>query len=333
VIDGERLRELGRATAEASRHGASLGGRYRSGDLFLHPEACEGGVRWVVLAGGEDEVWVMACDLSPLVGSADVAVPVGEGGGPLTLRGAFDLRISPRVLAPEWRVGTLARARVERARAVAEGLAAGTHRGSALAREVDEDPEYEDWLAEVVAPAREALRSAPAIVVPEAPSVASARAFFPWSRALAATFAATTVGLLFWAGALKQQADRYSGVILSSQSVEIAFDDVSRGPGPPGEPLVVSRGMDLLFITFVLPVEEPPLKRLHFEILDERGAVLESATENLPPPGEDLVQHTVRLEPGLLAPGLYRVRLNGQTEGGERPLEKLLGEKLLRIIE
>ena len=164
---GSFLSMLTRWTAETRRQAASdelelerhAGRKAEPGDLFVTPEVADQGVEWVVLErdpGDAPRLLVVPADLSPLVGSADVAAPA-EAGGPLTLRCAFGVWIDTDDLDPKLRAAVVPRATLEQARRKRQQLEDGTLVGSEPEQEVDADPEYAQWAEDTLKPARSAL--------------------------------------------------------------------------------------------------------------------------------------------------------------------------------
>ncbi len=123
------------------------------GDLFVLAESAEGAVEWAVLAR-DPEGWLLAvpADANVLVGSADVVCV--QDGVPLTLRCAFAVRLAAGRFERGRRSGAVAPADVERALTRCSALDRGERVGSVLEHEVDQDPEYLDWVEEVLEPAR-----------------------------------------------------------------------------------------------------------------------------------------------------------------------------------
>jgi hypothetical protein len=180
----------------------AAGGPPGPGDLVLLPETADLPVEWAVL--GRDParpglLLIVPADTNPLAGSADVEVAAGAPSGPLTLRCAFGLWIDEPRLATARRTGVLAPEDVAAARQVWESRERGEPVGSLLAEEVDAETEYQDWMEDVLVPARAAL-AAPAIPLRRRP------AFFGNPFALAASvLLAVSLGL---AGGLLWQDQR-----------------------------------------------------------------------------------------------------------------------------
>lgn len=142
------------------------------GDLVFIPETADLPVEWAVLGrdpGRPGLVLVVPADTNPKVGTADVEVPKGSPVAPLTLRCGFGVWIGEAQLRTARRTGdALDPQDVSAAKRVWEAREGGEPVGSLLAEEVDVDPEYRDWIEDVLIPARAALTAAPGMaqVVP-----------------------------------------------------------------------------------------------------------------------------------------------------------------------
>ncbi|MFP5288027.1 MAG: hypothetical protein ACLGI9_19980 [Thermoanaerobaculia bacterium] len=201
------------------------------GDLFVLPEAAELPVEWAILdraPGPPERLLAVPADANPLAGSADVEVPAGEPGGPLSLRCGYGVWIEPAAFDPERRTGVLTPAAVEEARLRGQEIERGEPSASSLALEADVDPEYQDWVADTLAPARTALEARSR--TSKRPS--GGRVFpFPGSgiHLLAATLAAACVGLSIGVAMLAQEVDRLSG-----PAFEVFLGDIALGGAPRG---------------------------------------------------------------------------------------------------
>ena len=134
------------------------------GDLFVIPEAGDVPLEWALLehrSDPPDGFVAVPADSIPLVGSGDVEVPPGQPAAPLTLRCRFWVLLDRRLLHPDRRSGILESGTVGRALETRRAIEAGTYVASPLAEEVDQDPEYRDWIEDVLAPARERLLERP----------------------------------------------------------------------------------------------------------------------------------------------------------------------------
>lgn len=133
----------------------------RPGDVFVIDQPGELAVEWVILAQDpRDGCRVLAApaDGNALAGSGDVAVPESAPFGPLTVRCGHAAGWLPAGLFPgDARVGVLDPEDVARAWRRWSELQDGTLAVSRRAREVDDDPDYRDWVELVVEPARRDL--------------------------------------------------------------------------------------------------------------------------------------------------------------------------------
>lgn len=159
------------------------------GELVFFPETADLPVEWAVLGrdpGRPRLVLIVPADTNPKAGTADIEVPEGSPMAPLTLRCGFGVWIGEARLGTARRTGDVLDPQdVSTAKRVWEALERGEPVGSLLAEEVDTDPEYRDWIEDVLIPARAALTAAPAMapVVP----IRRRAAFFGNPLAMAAS--------------------------------------------------------------------------------------------------------------------------------------------------
>jgi len=135
------------------------------GDLFVLPETADFPVEWAVLElrlGDRSRLLAVPADTNPLAGSADVETLASEPAGPLSLRCRFGLWVDAARFDRARRTAVLDPDAVARAVAKRAEIEAGEINASPLAYEADADPEYEDWVREVLAPAH-SLLSQPAL--------------------------------------------------------------------------------------------------------------------------------------------------------------------------
>src|SRR5262249_18371098 len=129
------------------------------GDLFVLAETTDWPVeRLLVQRAREGRCWIVAADDNPILGGADVAIGPEAEGGPLSIRSDVGLWTSVESLRRAERTGALAAEDLGRVRRKRDELAAGSVADPRSGPEGEPDPEYEDWLDEVVLPARAALR-------------------------------------------------------------------------------------------------------------------------------------------------------------------------------
>src|SRR6185436_4516272 len=150
----------GRASRLRSEHERHRLRPPQPGDLFVVPEAGDIPLEWALLERRPDHeggFLAVPADSVPLVGSGDIEVPLGELAAPLTLRCRFWIFLDKRIPHPDRRTGTLEPGTVARALEARRAIEAGTYVASPLAEEVDQDPEYRDWIEDVLTPARARL--------------------------------------------------------------------------------------------------------------------------------------------------------------------------------
>jgi hypothetical protein len=123
------------------------------GDLYALAETAGFPVEWLVVERTPGHCRLVAADTNPALGSVDVPVPAETEGGPLSVRCAVSLQVGVETLRRGERTGTVAPEVLEPVRRRLEELAAG----SPAPRLDEPDPGLEDWLDEVLAPARAAL--------------------------------------------------------------------------------------------------------------------------------------------------------------------------------
>jgi hypothetical protein len=225
--------ETGATTARAGRTGIQPGPRggalapLAPGDLFVRAETSGFAVEWAVLErreGRPEMLHVVPADTNPLAGSADVAADATTGLGPLTLRCAHGAWVGAKVGDEARRSGALDPGMLERARAKAQALAVGAGEGEADGQAADFDPDYEEWVAENLVPARAALLrmgggdQARDESAGRARTPAAAAPFRAW-RLAAAVLLATAAGLgagLLWQ---RQARDRMAHGAAGDESV------------------------------------------------------------------------------------------------------------------
>jgi hypothetical protein len=305
------LRARDEAALAAKR--AGQGGPPAPGDLFVLAATGDLPVEWAILdrrSTGAGELLAVPADAHPAAGSADVEVPAGARGGPLSLRCRFGAWLDAGLFAAAKRSGSLAPETVAEARQHLRRVEAGTLEPSPLAEEVDADPEYVDWIRDV--PER-------ALSLALAASQRRARRPRRWEGyPLAATFALLAIGLSVWVVLLRGEVDRLSQPIFDVPFHELDLGEQTRGSRtslevPPG----TSRVLLLLVLDGAI-LEQPG----HFEITTSTGRIVYRKEHvRLMPSSE------VRLDmPRKLLPdGEYRMRIVAD-EGGS-----LLAESTLEI--
>ena len=130
---------------------AARGSEPWPGDLYALSETADLSVEWLVVErAASGRCRVVAADTNPALGSSDVQVPAESAGGPLSVRCAVSLEVGVETLRRGERTGTVDPEILDPVRRRLEELAAGS-------LDAAPDPELEDWHAEVLAPARDAL--------------------------------------------------------------------------------------------------------------------------------------------------------------------------------
>ncbi len=129
------------------------------GDLFVLRAAAAFDVEWAAIArhpAHPQRLLVVPADGCSLVGSTDVEVSESAPCGPLVLRCRFGRWLGAAAFDPPTRVGVLDPGDVARARFKWSEIEKGDDLAPA-GRGADEDPDYQDWVADVLVPACLAL--------------------------------------------------------------------------------------------------------------------------------------------------------------------------------
>jgi len=162
----DRFADAVRESLAKSRQAAAELDRRRGeppapGDLFVCAATRDFPDEWLIVERdprGPGRLLVLLADTHPLLGRGDLAVPAGGGTGTLSLRCRYAAWLAEAVLDPDLRAGCVAPEVTAQALRHHRELEAGSNpRGE---DGDDADPEYEDWVDEVVAPAHAALREA-----------------------------------------------------------------------------------------------------------------------------------------------------------------------------
>ncbi|HLX06735.1 MAG TPA: hypothetical protein VKY89_02615 [Thermoanaerobaculia bacterium] len=253
------------------------------GDLFVVRELAEFEVEWAVVARDPRDpalLLVVPADAHPATGSADVRVPARSSDGPLNLRCAYAVRLPGSFFAADLRSGRLAAPDVSRAERRVDELERGVLRGEPLGQETDRDPDYQDWIADVVAPAAEALTAAarsgapvrprgPAPVPPRRRQVPSTVAM-----ALAASLVLAAVGLSWRTVALQREVERLSRPLFDVPAGEVLLGGDTRSMDLNPVLIRAGRGASHLLLTVVLGSDLPAGGTGHLEVQDPGGRPL-----------------------------------------------------------
>ncbi len=127
------------------------------GEIFVLSETAELPVEWALLEARPKSFLAIPADTQPLAGSRDFALGANVLSGPLVLRCGHAAEIAASRLRPELRTGLLDPRSLTAAKSLQAALANGTAAEDPVGEEVDRDPEYRDWVVEVLDPARSVL--------------------------------------------------------------------------------------------------------------------------------------------------------------------------------
>lgn len=186
------------------------------GDLVLLAASAEFPVEWLLLEPDpeqEGQFLAVPADTNPVAGSHDFPLPATASLAPLTLRLAVPLSIQvPARGTSATKRGSLQPDLLQRALVLRQEILRGQVKASERQRETDVDPDYEDWMREVVEPALDAVRrsarpktTTPGITTMILPAMQPAMVPARWFYSLAAAFALVTVGLSGWIALQEQQ--------------------------------------------------------------------------------------------------------------------------------
>ncbi|HEV7506509.1 MAG TPA: hypothetical protein VGS07_16530 [Thermoanaerobaculia bacterium] len=212
----QETRQAAKAWEQAqSPHGdePASSGPVVAGQVLTLPELGEPRLAWAALReeGKTERRLLVVADVNPLVGSGDVAV-TGPEVGSLTLRCRFAVWASERDLGATTLLGTLPLEALARADSRWQALAAGRPVGTFSEQETEEDPEYQDWIEDVVRPAAGKLEArvstdsaSPSSALPfptrrPTEPLTSARrgAWMRWAAVLAFVTLGAASGFLWW---------------------------------------------------------------------------------------------------------------------------------------
>jgi hypothetical protein len=291
-------------TARLDARRGRQGGPPMPGDLFVLVATKDLPVEWAILerrsTGAGGELLAVPADTNPAAGSADVEVPAGARGGPLSLRCRFGAWLDAGLFAAAKRSGSLAPETVAEALRHFRHVEAGTLEPSPLAEEVDADPEYADWIRDV--PERAASL---ALAASQRRSQSHPHRWEDYP--LAAIFALLAIGLLLWGLQMRRERDQLLQPIFDIPSQELDLGEQTRGSRSS---LEVPPGADRVLLHLVLDneVAEQPG---HFEIASAAGRIVwRSQSLRLIQKGFPLVVQRV-----LLPDGEYRVRAVSDADG------------------
>lgn len=184
------------------------------GQVLVLPQVGESRVAWAVLRRETEESerrLLVAADSNPLVGSGDIAV-TDPTTGPLTLRCRFASWVNGRELGEATLLGFLPPEALARANSRRQAIEAGSPLGTFSEQETEEDPEYQDWIEDIVRPAVLKLEArANTLPFPTSRPAQSLplrrAAWMRWAAVLAFVALGTGSGFLWW-----QQAQEIAGL-------------------------------------------------------------------------------------------------------------------------
>lgn len=297
-LEGLAVQARGRSARLAEQLAARQGLPPEPGDIFVMALTADLPVEWVILERRSEapaKLLAVPADTNPLAGTADLAVPAGASGGPLSLRCRFGIWLDAALFDPGLRSGALTPEVVAAALQRFRQVESGGGPRSPLAEEVDVDPEYVDWVREVPGRARARVTAAAREVT------RSAGTSWGVAHRLAAGFALLVVGLSIWVALLKREVDRLSVPSFNVPSAEVVLGPTSRGETVVSVPQEASH-------VFLVLVPDPALglREGYLEITDPFGKpVVRPSRIRLSPTGELRL-----LVPRKLLPdGRYLVRV------------------------
>jgi hypothetical protein len=306
------------------------------GEIFVLLETAELPVEWALLEARAEAFLAIPADVQPLAGSRDFALGSNVLSGPLTLRCGHSVEIAASRLRPELRTGLLDPHSLAAARALQAALAAGTAESDPIGEEVDRDPEYRDWMEDVLDPARAVwvglgegsgkqseFRSGEVVGIedwrvrrPEkadrrgGPRIAHlVRRASPW---LAAALLAVSVGL------------GWQLVKLQRQSAEPLFDEPSFSVD-----LATARGEEILelpigakWVRLAVAVPDNTETPLVLTLKRAAGEVVAVGPPKQASPGDE---RSISVARNILSPGLYRLQLLRASD------HQVVAERILRF--
>jgi hypothetical protein len=313
---------LGRRAAETAPRDGRSGEPPAPGDVLVARSTRAYPREWVVVDRQGDRLLVVPADTNPLVGTGDAWVPAAAPSGPLALRCRHALWLAERALSSAARTGALSAEFLEEARRKWRAVAAGEDPGEVLEQEVDADPAYQDWIAEVVTRARAALAEAAGAPGGGVRRGRPGTGWPPIPLALAATFAVATAGLSVWVVLLRGKVERLSQPVVDPARGEVVFGGGTRGTGT----VTVAQGASHLLLVVVLESETPVHATYRLAILNREGGL---RWESAPLPDTPLREYRLILPGRFASAGELRLRLSG-VEGGR---SFLLEEVALKVLE
>jgi hypothetical protein len=298
------------------------------GDLFVVREVAEFPLEWAVIARDDRDaglLLVVPADAHPATGSPDVRVPPRSSAGPLSLRCRYRIWVPAGFLAANVPSGRLEPADLSRAKQRIDEIEHDGSPSDPLGRETDRDPEYQDWIAETVAPAAEALEAAarsartsrPPNLMPAPPTSTRPRRPLPLSTLAAAALLLVALGLSWRTVSLQRKVERLSRPLFDAPFGEVMLGGGTRTPDRSPVKVRISRGASYLLLTVLLGPDLPANAAGHLEIHDSSDRSLWSSPLFSFAPAREL--HLV-LPRDLLPEHAYKLALCRQ--GLSAPLEQ-----------
>ena len=294
------------------------------GDVVVLEHTARFDVEWAVLARDPENpgrLLVAAADGQPLVGSADVAIPASSPGGPLTLRCRFGGWVDAGRLTSPTHTGSLSADDLARARQRRNDVERDAVAGSVLTQEVDDDPEYLDWVAETLEPAWHALAAGDRIATgsgPETRRPPSRRRRWGSRRvglrplALAAALLLALGGGIFWRQHLQHQREleemRRRSFVVNPAVVTLLQDQ--RVLQEPMDVRLPTGASHVVF--FFSPLRSDPEAEYRAVLLDPTSGERLWASDKI---REVVGELRIGLPTVLLSPGEYRLRIFKLPEG------------------
>lgn len=137
-----------------------------------------------------------------------------------------------------------------------------------------------------------------------------------WLQALAASLLIATLGLSFWVASLRRTVAELSAPQVNAPVLDL-YSGTARGEGSPAPVLTVSP--EVRFFTLILnPAGQRRYERYRVEIVRVGGEEVWSGQRIEPSP---FGSFSLTLPRRAIGPGDYRVRLFGQNEGTEEPID------------
>jgi hypothetical protein len=170
-------------------------------------------VEWALLdrRSAEGPFLAVPGDSHPFLGSRDVEVETSSGL--LRLRCQAGLWLEPSAFEPDFRVGTLEPDGLDQARRKIREVAQRGFAPDPFLEETDLSPEYEEWMRDVIWPARAAVDS-----LGTAPTFQPSRRLLWGWMAAAAVLLLVCSGLVLWVLRQSRQIDRLAARSTSSEA-------------------------------------------------------------------------------------------------------------------